>query len=46
MVNATNPWFDRGGAFDRTTDAGAFYYDNTNGNASNRGSFRQGYDYK
>ena len=42
MVNATNPWFLRGGADYRDGNAGVFAYGNTNGNANNAYSFRQG----
>ena len=40
FVDASNPWFLRGGSYGNTTYAGMFSFTNTNGNAYNIYSFR------
>jgi len=40
FVNATNPWFKRGGNYNNGANAGAWNSNNNNGNANNNNSFR------
>ena len=46
MVNATNPWFIRGGRAENEANAGVFSFNNENGRTVNYDSFRQVPDYK
>ena len=46
MVNATNPWLDRGGRAENEAEAGTFTFNNAHGGVYNMVSFRQIPDYK
>lgn len=38
--NSNNPFFIRGGNYSNTTNAGVFYFNNSNGTANTNNSFR------
>ena len=40
FVNATNPWFKRGGNYNNGANAGAWNFNNNNGNVNSNNSFR------
>jgi len=40
FVTSTSPWFDRGGSYNDSTNAGAFFFNSNNGGAYGNVSFR------